>query len=165
MNLRKYIWLPILLLLTACEVSYGLIDGSIDADTFSVDIFEEQAPNAPAGYGANYTDFLKDFVLSRTKLKLTNNDADISISGKIIFYDTSPISVQADNQASLNSLTVRIAVTVINNKNPEESFEANFSQFSNYSSSQDLSVVESELLEDINTKLSQDIVNRLTSNW
>jgi hypothetical protein len=56
-------------------------------------------------------------------------------------------------------------VTAINNKNEDQSFEASFTQFSDYSSDQDLSSVQDALIDDINDKLSQDIVNRLTSNW
>ncbi|MBI3135937.1 MAG: hypothetical protein HYZ14_14760 [Bacteroidetes bacterium] len=151
--------------LTACKIEYSMVDGSIDASTFSVAIFEEQASNAPAGYGASFSNFLKDFVLSRTKLNLKANEPDIEISGKIIQYNTTPVSVQSDEVAALNRLTVVISVSVINNKDEKQSFETNFSQFSDYDASNDLANVETALLEDINTKLSQDIINKLTSNW
>ena len=155
----------VLVLLSGCTVEYSMLDGSIDADTFSVELFEEQASNAPAGYGAQFTDFLKDFMISRTKLSLKNEQADIEISGKIVRYITSPVSVQSDEVAAYNRLTVGIQVSVINNRDEKQSFESNFSQFSDYEATQDLSSVESALLEDINTKLSQDIINKLTSNW
>jgi hypothetical protein len=153
------------ILLSSCEIQYGMIDGSIDAETFSVAQFEELAPNAPAGYGAIYTDFLKDYLISRTKLNLKNSDADIEIIGKITDFNTSPISVQSNEAAALNRLTITLMVTAINNKNEDQSFEASFTQFSDYNSDQDLSSVQDALIDDINDKLSQDIVNRLTSNW
>lgn len=151
--------------LKSCDISYTLIDGSINADTFSIAIFEEQAANAPSGYGATFTDFLKDFMISRTKLNLKNKNADIEIQGSITFFNTSPVSVQGDNTAALNRLNVTVAVTVINNITEADSFEANFSQFSDFDAGQDLSSVQDALLEDINGKLAQDIINRLTSNW
>lgn len=162
---NRFYFLIITILLTSCEIQYGMIDQSIDAETFSVQQFEELAPNAPAGYGAIYTDFLKDYLISRTKLNLKNSEADIEIIGKITDFNTSPISVQADESAALNRLTITLMVTAINNKNEDQSFEANFTQFSDYSSDQDLSSVQDALIDDINDKLSQDIVNRLTSNW
>ena len=147
-------------------VSYSLVDGSINAETFSVSMFEEQAANAPAGYGGQFTDFLMDFMIGRTKLKLKNLDSDIQISGKIINYNTTPAAIQSNSEsAALNRLSVTIAVTVINNIDDKESFERNFTQFSDYDASQDLSSVETELLEDINNKISQDIINKLASNW
>jgi len=155
----------LLFVLLGCSVEYSMLDSSIDADTFSVDLFEEQASNAPAGYGAQFTDFLKDFMISRTKLSLKNQNADIEISGKIVRYNTTPVSVQTDDAAALNRLTVGIQVSVINNRDEKQSFESSFSQFSDYEAAQDLSAVESALLDDINTKLSQDIINKLTSNW
>jgi hypothetical protein len=164
--MKKILFISFLFLgLSACKIEYSMVDGSIDASTFSVAIFEEQASNAPAGYGASFSNFLKDFVLSRTKLNLRENEPDIEISGKIIQYNTIPVSVQSDEVAALNRLTVVIAVSVINNKDEKQSFETNFSQFSDYDAGQDLANVETALLEDINTKLSQDIINKLTSNW
>ncbi len=156
-------FIPFLIL--SCSIEYGMIDGSIEADTFSVELFEEQAANAPAGYGATYTDFLKDYMISRTKLNLKNEDADIEIFGKITYFNTSPVSVQSDEVAALNRLNVTISVTVINNKNEEQSFESSFKQFSDFDAAQDLGSVQDELLDDINEKLSQDIINKLTSNW
>jgi hypothetical protein len=151
--------------LQAC-VTYSFIDGSINAQTFSVSIFEEQAANAPAGYGGQFTEFLKDFMIGRTKLKLQNLDSDIQMSGKITSYNTSPIAIQSDNEsAALNRLSITISVTCVNTLNDEESFEKSISQFSDYDASLDLGNVEAELLEDINNKLAQDIVTELTSNW
>ncbi len=155
----------VILFLQGCTIHYGMLDGSITAESFSVELFEEQASNAPAGYGATYTDFLKDFVISRTKMKLKNTDADIEISGKIVKYGTTPLSVQSDEQAALNRLSVTIAVTAINNKEESQSFESNFSQFSDYSAEQDLATIETQLLDDINKKISQDIINKLSGNW
>lgn len=151
--------------MSSCDVQVGLIDQSIDADTFSVEIFEEQAANAPAGYGAAYTDYLKDFMISRTKLDLKNEGADIELYGKITYFNTAPVSVQTDEAAALNRLNVTINVTAINNKNADQSFEQNFTQFSDFEAGQDLNAVQDALLEDINEKLSQDIINQLTSNW
>jgi len=160
------LFLNILLLigLQSC-VTYSLVDGSINADTFSISNFEEQAANAPAGYGGQFTDFLKDFMISRTKLKLKDLDADIKISGVIKSYNTSPVALQNNETAALNRLKITIKITVINTVNDKESFEQNFTQFSDYNSDQDLSTVETQLLEDINSKIAQDIVNKLSSNW
>ena len=155
----------VLVTLTACKVQYAMIDGSIDATTFSVGIFEEQASNAPAGYGTGFSNFLKDFMITRTKLNYTVDRPDLEINGRITQYNTSPVSLQADDQAALSRLTVGINVTVINNKDEKQSFESNFTQFSDYDASQDLASIETALLEDINNKLSQDIINKLTSNW
>jgi hypothetical protein len=154
-----------ILFFSSCEIQYSMLDSSIDADTFSVDIFEEQAANAPAGYGTTFAEYLRDFVVGRTKLKLVKGDADIEISGKIRSYNTAPVAVQSDEVAALNRLTVILEVSCINNKTEKDSFKKNFTQFSDYESSNDLSSVEETLLEDINEKLSQDIVNQLSSNW
>ncbi len=163
----KFFWLIgiILTLLPSCDVSYGMRDTSIKGSTFSVEVFEEEASNSPAGYGISFTEFLRDYMLSRTKLDLKKSDADIEISGKIIGYQTSPAAVQSNESAALNKLEVTIAVTAINNVDDRQSFKQNFRQFSNYNASLQLSAVEDELLEDINGRLSQDIINKLSSEW
>lgn len=155
----------VLLALPSCDVSYSMLDQSIEADTFSVDVFKEDASNAPAGYGIGYTEFLRDYMLSRTKMKLKQRDADIQVSGRIIGYRTIPAAVQSNETAALNKLEVTISVEVTNNVNEKQGFKSNFKQFSNYNASFQLSAVEEELLEDINNRLSQDIINKLSSNW
>jgi len=162
--MKLFIYLLLVIGLQGC-VSYSFVDGSINAETFSVSNFEEQAANAPAGYGGQFTDYLKDFMIGRTKLKLKDLDADIKINGVIKSYNTSPVALQNNETAALNRLKITIKVTVINTVNDKESFEKNFTQFSDYSSDQDLSTVETQLLEDINSKIAQDIVNELSSNW
>ncbi|MGV6862574.1 MAG: LPS assembly lipoprotein LptE [Putridiphycobacter sp.] len=162
--MRFVLYILLVFSLHSC-FTYSFVDGSIDAETFSVAIFEEQAANAPAGYGGAFTDYLKDFIIGRSKLKLKDLDADIQINGRIVSYNTAPLAVQANESAALSRLTVTMAVGVINNVKPEESFEKNFSQFSDFDSSTELSLVEDELLEDINNKIAQDIINKLSSNW
>ena len=153
-------------ILSACEVAqYSMLDSSINANSFSVAIFEEQAANAPAGYGTSFAEYLRDFVVSRTKLKLVTGNADIEISGKIKSYNTTPVAVQSDAVAALNRLTIGMEVTAVNNKNEKESFKQMFSNFADYETSNDLSSVEDALLEEINGKIAQDIVNKLSSNW
>jgi len=156
--------ISVIVVLQGC-FSYSVIDGSIDAENFSVSIFEEQAANAPVGYGSQFTEFLKDFIIGRSALKLTNSNPDIEITGKISRYDVNPVAVQSNETAAQNRLTISVLVSVINNRNAEESFEQTFSQFSDFSSDNDLANVETELLADINAKLGQDIINKLTSNW
>ncbi|HIP35658.1 MAG TPA: hypothetical protein EYG85_02260 [Crocinitomix sp.] len=162
--MRLVIYIGLILGLHSC-FSYSFIDGSIDAESFSVSIFEEQAANAPAGYGGQFTDYLKNFIIGRSKLKLKDIDADIQISGKIVGYNTAPLAVQSDEAAALSRLTVTMFVSVVNNVKPEQSFEQNFSQFSDFDSNNDLSTVETQLIEDVNNKIAQDIVNKLSSNW
>jgi hypothetical protein len=163
--MHRIFYIVIPLLLNSCEVQYAMVDGSIDADTYSVDIFEVQAANAPAGYGSIFTEFLRDFIVSRSKLKMVKENAEIEISGKVTSYFTTPVAVQSNEVAALNRLTISVKVSVINNKEEKQSFEKVFTQFSDYDSSNDLSTVEDQLLEDINEKISQDILNQLSSNW
>lgn len=161
---NTYFYILFLLSFSSC-VSYSVLDASIDAENFSVSIFEEQAANAPVGYGAQFTEYLKDFIIGRSSLKLSNKEGDINISGVIIKYSVLPVAVQGNQTTAQNRLTIGVKVSVLNLKKPNESFEQTFSQFSDFDASTDLASIESDLLEDINAKLGQDIINKLTSNW
>jgi hypothetical protein len=163
--MKTGLYIILLLLFASCEIQYGMLDNSIEADSFSVDIFEEQAANAPAGYGADFTEFLRDFLVSRSKMKMKSEKADIEISGKLKSYFTTPAAIQSDEVAALNSLKVTFQISVVNNNDEKQSFEQNFNAFSNYESSSDLSSVEDALLDDINERLSQDVLSKLSSNW
>lgn len=163
-SMKKIVYILSLLVLSSCEIQYGMLDNSIDADSFTVSIFEEQAANAPAGYGIDFTEYLRDYLVSRSKMKLRTDEADIEISGKIRSYYTEAAAIQTDD-AALNSLKVTIEVSVVNNRDEKQSFEKSFYQLSNYESSTDFNSVESDLLEDINEKISQDILSELSKNW
>jgi len=163
--MKKVLYYILLISFLSSCVSYSVLDASIDAENFSVSIFEEQAANAPAGYGASFTEFLKNFVINRSSLKLSNQQSDISISGKIVSYSVLPIAVQGNQTTAQNRLTITISVSVLNNKKPDDSFEQRFSQFSDFDASTDLASIENELLADINSKLGQDIINKLSGNW
>ena len=113
--------ISLVVLLQSC-INYSVIDGSIDAENFSVSIFEEQAANAPVGYGSQFTEFLKDFIIGRSSLKLTTTEADIEISGKITQYLVTPVAVQSNETAAQNRLSISVSVSVINNKTCRREF-------------------------------------------
>lgn len=150
--------------------SIGFKDNSIDPElkTFSVVNFELSAPNAPVNYPINFTEFLKDGILGDTKLKLLKSDSpDVHLvfSGEITEYNITPVSIQGDSQAALTRLTIGMMVEVENTKDPEKGFFVRPRRFADFDSNQDLNAVESQLLEDINQQILQDILNKLQSDW
>ena len=163
--MKYFLYITILCCFYSCEIQYGMLDNSIDADSFSVDLFEEQAANAPAGYGITFTEFLRDFLVSRSKMKLKSKNADIEITGKVKSYFTEPAAIQSNETSALNSLKVVVNVSVINNKDEKQSFVQDFNAFSNYDSSEDLASIEEALLDEINEQISQKILSQLSSNW
>jgi hypothetical protein len=65
----------------------------------------------------------------------------------------------------LNRLTVTVNVKYTDGVDDKYSFESNFTRYSDFPSTQNLSAVEDALLKDISDQLVQDIMNRSINAW
>lgn len=153
-------------LLPACSVRYSFTGGDTgQAKTLSVDLFQARAPLATPSAVQTFTESLRDLLLAQTRLKLAQADGDAQYSGSIIGYDVQPVSIQASETAALNRLTITASVTYVNSFDPKKNAEFSVSRFADYSSSQDLSAVETQLVSEISKQLAQDIFDRTLGNW
>lgn len=162
------IFIVALLSFQSCKVTYGFTDGTpacTECKTFSVAIFENSNPNAPVNYGQIFTEDLKDAVLNRTKYQLVTDEGDLQFEGKITGYTITPVSIQNNETAAQNRLTISINVIHTNIVKDSLSFNQTFRRFADYPSDQDINSVQALLLEEINEQITQDILNKLNSNW
>lgn len=152
---------------SGCKVSYSFTGAPIPENikTFNVKPFTISAANAPAPYGQQFAEALKDRILSQTKLALQNLQSDVVFEGRIVAYSVQPIAIQNDDQAAQNRLTVTVQVSFLNTKDPKKSFENSFTRFTDYDATQNLTSVENQLLEEINEQLTIDIFNRAFNDW
>lgn len=152
----------------ACvQIRYTTTGASIPAEagTFSVGYFQNNAQLAQPALSQKITNALIDKISSQTRLKLTNGTGDIHFEGEITGYDTRPEAIQSNEQAAMNRLTVTVNVRFFNKFDPEKDFETRFSRFQLFPSSESLSAVEDQLIDQINTELVEDIFNRALVNW
>ena len=155
-----------LLLLGSCHVHYGLSGGDTgDAKTISVQLFDARAPLCTPQSAQTFTETLRDLLQAQTPLNLTRTDGDVQYEGAIIAYDVQPVSIQANESAALNRLTISVTVHYTNTLEPKKSADINASRFADYSSTQDLSAVETQLVQDISKQLAQDIFDKTLGNW
>jgi hypothetical protein len=156
-----------LVIMCACSVTYKFTGASISplAKTFNVQYFQNRAPLVQPGLSQGLTDALIDKCKAQTSLKYSTSSGDVNFEGEITDYNTRPLAVAADAQAALNRFTITIKVKFTNTIDPDNSFEQTFSQYEDYSSSQDLSAVEKDLAEKIIVKLVEDIFNQAFVNW
>lgn len=150
--------------------SIGFKDASMDPDLkfFSIDNFEQIAPNVPMNYPVQFTEFLKDGIVRNTKLKLVptdNANKHLIFSGEINRFDLMPVSIQTDNQAAQTRLTVGMKVNIENLIKPDKSLTFNVVRFVDFNSDTDYNTLENQLLENLNEQLLQDILNKLQSDW
>ena len=106
--------------------------------TFSVDNFyvESVEANFPPNLGNLFTENFKLYVQQNSRLQLARQPADLEFSGSIVRYDLMPIAAGGtENQnALLQRLTITVKVNFVNNLNDTESFEKNFSFYSDFGS-------------------------------
>ncbi|RMG77601.1 MAG: hypothetical protein D6707_10930 [Bacteroidetes bacterium] len=161
------LWVLCVCFLAGCKVQYSFTGASVSPDiqTVSVDFIENNAPLAPPTISQSFTEALKDVFISQSNLTLVREGGDLQFSGYISGYRNEPVAITGNETAALNRLTISVYITFVNQKEPEKNFTQTFSQFAEYSSSQNLSDVEESLIQEINKQLTQDIFNKALSNW
>ncbi len=150
---------------SSCNI-YKFRDISIpdSIKTVKVNFIENRAPYVNPQLSPRLTDKLRQKIVSQTRLSQTNNDnADWDIKGYVSNY-TSSTSGISNQQVATNRLTVTVHITLLDqkaNKTQEYDISRNFE----YSASKSLTQAEAELAEEILRGLSDDIFNRIFSNW
>jgi len=162
--------LTVLFVMQQCiTVKYGMSGASIspEAKTVSVKYFQNNAPLVNPQLSQLLTEELKDKFQSQTNLSLVNGIGDLHFEGEIIDYSTKPMAIKENDIAAENRLTITVRVKYVNSKDPNSTFDFDktFTRFEDYSSTYDLTQVETELSETIAEQLVQDIFNESVVNW
>lgn len=157
----------ITILFSSCIGGYSFTGASISPETktYSVDQFSNRASIIQPMLASDLTLALINKISSGSNLQSVNNDADISFKGTIISYNVTPVSIQGDDKAAKNRLTITIKVVCVNRKDKKMDFTQNFSKFRDYDSSLSLSDVEEALIKQINEELVEDVFNKAFVNW
>lgn len=169
--MKKKNWLGLLVMvfamITGCSVRYSFRDAVIPADvkTVKVGFVENRASYVNPQLSQKFFDKIQQKIIGGTKLTRTNDDnADYVISSTITRYDaTQTVGVSAQ-QATTNRLTVSLHVILKKNKS-NETEEFDVSRSFDYSASLSLQQAEAQLLDEVVWTLSDDIFNRIFSNW
>ena len=145
---------------------YSLKDVSIPPEIKTVRVFfiENKARYINPQLSPKLSDKLRQKIINQTRLSQTNNDADYEISGYISDYsvNTSGISQQ---QVASNNLNVTVHIIFKNRRDEKKNFEADITRNFPFSASKSLTQAEAELNEQMVTNLTDEIFNRIFSNW
>lgn len=155
------------LLPTACRMSVSLTGGTVDprAKTVAVNTFPNNASLINPTLSQSFTTALKDKIQGQTPLTIVSNHGDYELEGEIVGYDVAPVAIQGDEHAAMNRLTITVRVRFTNSFDESQNFDQSFSRYADYSSSQNLSSVESNLVNTISDALTDDIFNKAFVNW
>ena len=160
--------LPTLLLTAAVSCGiYSFSGTSIQPDvkSLSVEYFENKALKVNPSLSSSLSDALIEKYRKLTPLDILSDMGDMNVAGEIINYDTKPMAVTKDEQASQNRLTIVVKIYFTNKLHPEEDFEKTFSAYADYDANEMLDAVEETLCEEIIEKLVEDIFNATVANW
>lgn len=136
-----------------------------DIKTVTIDYFGYKALRVNPSLSNDLTEALRTQFRRMTRLEQVDMDGDMEIYGEVTGYDVSTSSVTADEVAAKNRLTITIKIQFTNRKYPEDDFEKNFSQYSDFDGTQMLDAVESTLCAEIVEKLVDDVFNATVANW
>jgi len=145
---------------------YSLKDVSIPADIKTVRVFyiENKARYINPQLSPKLSDKLRQKIINQTRLSQTNNDADFEISGYVSDYSVSTSGI-SQKQVASNNLNVTVHVIFKNKKDEKKNFEADITRNFPFSASKSLTQAETELNEQMITSLTDEIFNRIFSNW
>lgn len=153
-------------LLNGCSVYNFTGTSQIDAKTFQVNYFQNNADLIEPGIERTFTLTLQEIILNQTNLSLTNANGDLFYDGEITSYRIAPMTATADQRAAQNRLTIAVNVRFVNKKKETDNFQKSFSFYYDYPATSQL--VGSTLatgLDEIFTRITQDVFNESLAKW
>jgi len=158
--------LHILMIISGCGV-YSFTGANVNPNikTISIQQFDNTASNVVPNLTQTFSEALRDKFLTQTSLSLVRENGHVDISGRITDYNVTPITIQGDQTAGQNRLTLTVYVKFENELDPDENWEQSFSNFADFNANTNFSSVEQDLIREINDKITQDIFSKAFANW
>lgn len=156
------------LLLEACSVSYSFNGSSINYDivkSISIDKFPIRCAYVWSPMESMFYNSLSDEFVNKTKLNVLKRGADLQLSGEITEYSQTNKSISSEGYSAQTQLKMVVNVRFVNNTNHAEDFEQQFSATSEYDSSQQLSAVQEDLVQEMIDDIVDQIFNATVANW
>lgn len=156
-------------MLVACTVSYKFNGSSINYDKVKTISFEN-FPNRSAAFvwgpmESMFNTALQDIYVQQTRLKQVRQGGDLQLSGEITNYNAYNKGIGSDGYSTMAELRITVNVRFVNNTNHVEDFEQQFSASREYNSSQQLSSVQEDLVDQMIDEIVEQIFNATVANW
>ncbi len=151
---------------TTCK--YGFKDAApipTEIKTFRVNYLENKAQYVNTQLSPQLTEQLKQKIRNTTRLSQTNSDdAHYDISGFVSQYYTTTVSIN-NNNSSGNRLSVGFHLVFKNSQDEKKNFEADLMRTFDFDSRLTLQDAERSLNESIVKNITDEIFNKIFSNW
>lgn len=165
-KIYPFLLLIILFTVNSCNVYNFTGTGKIDAKTFQVNFFPNNAELVQPGIDRTFTLTLQDLIQNQTNLNLVKNGGDLTYEGEITDYRITPMMATADITAAQNRLTIRVKVQFTNKNKEADDFEKTFEFFKDYPAKEQLSGSSLDAaVKEIFERITQDIFNESLAKW
>ncbi len=167
--MRFFKFLSVLILaitLNGCGAYNFTGTGKINAKTFQVNYFQNNASLVEPGIERTFTIKLQEIIQNQTNLNLTNTNGDLVYEGEIVEYRITPMQATAQQTAAQSRLSITVNVRFTNKNKEADNFEKRFSFYHDYDGNTQL--VGSKLtaaLDEIFERITQDIFNESLAKW
>ena len=153
-------------ILAGCSMSYSFTGSDAgDAKTVSVALFPNNAELVNPRLAQTFTEQLRTTLVQQSTLSLSPRDGDLDFSGAIVGYSVTPLAPAANETVSLSRLTLVVEVALEHRLDAKKNFSQRFTATRDYPATQDLSAVESGLMDEMCRELAEKIFTRALVQW
>ena len=150
----------------SCSVYNFTGTGKIDAKTFQVNYFQNNAELIEPGIDRKFTIKLQELIQNQTNLNLTNSNGDLLYEGEIVEYRITPMQATASQAAAQSRLTISVNVRFSNKNKEADNFEKRFSFYRDYEGSTlPTGSVLNGYIDEIFERITQDVFNDSLAKW
>jgi hypothetical protein len=133
--------------------------------TVKVNFIENRARYQNPQLSPRLTDRVRQKITGQTKLTQTNNDnADWEINGEITDYSVTTSGISNQREAT-NRLSVTVHISLTRRKEGGDVKEHDITRNYDFGANQSLQQAEAKLFDEMIRTLTDDIFNRLFSDW
>lgn len=154
-----------LILASACTYSFQTVSVKPNVKTITIAKMENTASVIVPSLAQEFTERVRDQFINQSSLQLAERNGDLELIGTIIQYNISPLTLQGNDKAAQNRMTISVKVKFTNKKYPDESWDNTFTNFVDFPAETSLVQAESTLLKELTDKLAIDIFNKALSSW
>ncbi len=153
----------------SCKI-YSFKDVSIppEVKTIQIGFIENRARYVDPQLSPQLTDKFKQKISNQTKLTQVQGDADYDVSAFVAEYNVTTAGV-SNQAASINRLTVTVHLALKNRLNDQKlgtpDFETDITRNFDFPATSNLTDAEATLTPQIIQQMTDDMFNRLFSNW
>jgi len=149
---------------THCFYKFNDVSVPTDIKTIRIQTFDNTARYRNPRLPPQLADKLRQKITSQTKLTPVNDNADWDVSGVITQYDVVTSAI-TDQQVATNRLIVGVSLTVTDRKTGKEPKNYSVSRSFDFSATLTLTQAEQRLNDDVVRNLTDEIFNRIFSEW